>query len=277
MFANRLTAFVVAAFCALPLSAYASPHHARNAGCQPMRTTFSSASDISEGGNTPFIMKTDSDSYALTSEGLELYLRKPDGPVTATKGVNDKLGLNSAVNSTFELSYGKVSYEVSAPVGRGRGGIITAIILMGDSHDEIDIELLSGDPSHWQTNAFAPAESDTQPLYGVQSSIEEVPRCKNYWETPSIGERHIYTIDWNAERIVWGIDGKDVRTLTAKDAVIDGISRYPVKPMRVQMGVWDGSSPEGTSEWALGPVNWRQQPERLTATIHSVTIECPSN
>lgn len=121
-------------------------------------------------------------------------------------------------------SYGKVTFEVSSPVV---AGVVTAVILIGkhahsisghkpqpshpfiaDEHDEIDIEMLGGDPSHWQTNVFVPAPKDKEPLYGVFGSIEDVPGAK-----PSIQDFHQYTIDWDAKKIEWSVDGKTVRTL----------------------------------------------------------------
>ena len=55
---------------------------------------------------------------------------------------------------------------------------------------------------------FVPAPKDKQPLYGVFSSIEDVPGTD-----PSIHDFHQYGIDWNAKRIEWSVDGKTVRTL----------------------------------------------------------------
>lgn len=45
--------------------------------------------------------------------------------------------------------------------------------------------------------------------------------------------------------------------------------------MRLQMGIWDASYPAGTAKWAGGPVDWSSAPERITAIVKSVTVECP--
>ena len=74
--------------------------------------------------------------------------------------------------------------------------------------DEIDIELVGGDPKHWQTNVFAPAAHEDQPLYGTLSSVENYPL-----NTKSVNAMHYYSIDWSPERIVWSVDGVEVRTL----------------------------------------------------------------
>lgn len=108
-------------------------------------------------------------------------------------------------------------------------GVVTAVILIGSflallqplparltfsiahERDEIDIELLGGDPAHWQTNVFAPSPRDTQPLWGVFGSVEDVPA--GTMSDASIHDFHKYSIDWSADRIVWAVDGKTVRTL----------------------------------------------------------------
>jgi len=87
------------------------------------------------------------------------------------------------------------------------------VILTGDQLDEIDIELLGGDEKHWQTNVFAPSRRDPKRHYGVFSAIDKVPASSD--ESPTIEDYHTYSIDWNKERIIWSIDGKTMRTLSA--------------------------------------------------------------
>lgn len=76
-----------------------------------------------------------------------------------------------------------------------------------EESDEIDIELVGGDPTSWQTNIFAPAPQDKEPLWGVFGTIEDL------LHPSKIDEFHKYMIDWNEERIIWSVDGKVVRTL----------------------------------------------------------------
>ena len=125
--------------------------------------------------------------------------------------------------------HGKVTFEVIAPTV---AGVVTAVILIGnlkkekffssirllmlyqrpsaDEHDELDVELLGADPKHWQTNVYAPSPSDTKPLWGVFGSVEDFPSTFR----ASVGDRHLYTIDWSAERVQWSVDGHVLRTLT---------------------------------------------------------------
>lgn len=76
-----------------------------------------------------------------------------------------------------------------------------------DDHDEIDVELLGGDPRHWQSNIFTTNPHDKEPLWGVFGEIE------NYPKKGTVDETHSYTIDWDEERIIWSVDGTAVRTL----------------------------------------------------------------
>lgn len=82
---------------------------------------------------------------------------------------------------------------------------------VADQGDEVDVELLGGDPAHWQTNVYAPSPRDKGPLWGVFGEIEDYP-------TGSVKQDHKYTVDWNAERIVWSVDGQAVRTVTKSES-----------------------------------------------------------
>jgi len=236
--------------------------------CQPFHTTFppgSVAGDSNTPSSAPFVAISPQGSYNLGNDGLELYLKKPPGEVTTRKGVNDNTADGATVNSTFTLLYGKVTYEVAAPLV---AGVVTAVILIADERDEIDIELLGGDPSHWQTNVFAPSPHDSRPLYGVFSSIENEPHGT------SISDLHSYSIDWDPKRIIWSIDGKAVRTLTIEQTLKDGSHHYPSHSARIQLGIWDASSPSGTAAWAKGPIDWKTAPKKMMAVVKGVAVEC---
>ncbi|KAI0689494.1 concanavalin A-like lectin/glucanase [Cytidiella melzeri] len=235
--------------------------------CQPFHATFKH-SDVSNNPNavTPFVAVSPQSSYSVDSGGLALYLEKPEKPVKTKDGVNDIVAEGATINSTFTVLYGKVSFEVSAPT---EPGVVTAAILIANQHDEIDIELLGGDPRHWQSNIFTTSPKDQQPLWGVFGEIEDLPKNSD------IDSTHNYTIDWNEERIVWSVDGSVVRTLHKSQTNINGTYHFPSHAARVQLGIWDASNPSGTSEWARGPINWSSAPHKMAATFRSVTVACP--
>lgn len=130
-------------------------------------------------------------------------------------------------------------------------------------------------------------------MYGVFSSRENIPSPDH-----TIAQLHSYGIDWSMDRIVWSVDGKDVRTLTksegpplqttlektliirhpfSEQTLKDGTWHYPSHPARVQLGIWDASNPVGTAEWARGPIEWKDAPQKVKALIKSVTVECPGS
>ncbi|KAF7790187.1 hypothetical protein EIP86_001139 [Pleurotus ostreatoroseus] len=233
--------------------------------CTPFHSKFP-ASDVSSSENyAPFVVVSPPGSYSVDETGLQLYLKKPVGKITTKDGVNNVVADGATVNSTFTMLYGKVTFEVTAPKV---AGVVTAAILIANEHDEIDVELLGGDPDHWQTNIFAPNPKDTQPLWGVFGEIEDLH------PDTSIVETHNYTIDWDSERIKWDVDGSVVRTIKKSDTKINGTLHYPSHPTRIQLGIWDASNPVGTSEWAKGPIDWDSAPSRMSATFKSVTVKC---
>ncbi|KAI0703930.1 glycoside hydrolase [Earliella scabrosa] len=207
------------------------------------------------------------DSYSLDADGLKLFLDKPAGRINTKGNVNDKVAEGATFNSTFTVRYGKVTYTMSGPAVPG---VVTAAILIAPERDEIDIELLGGDPAHWQTNVFAPAPHETQPLYSAFSSVEDYPH-----KPKSVANTHAYEIDWSPERIVWSVDGAEVRTLEKGDTSKNGALHYPTHVSRLQFGIWDASSPAGTSEWARGPIDWNKAPRRMSAVFESIQVECP--
>ena len=205
--------------------------------CTPIKTDFRSSTSSSLPSS--FKAVSASDSFSLTKDGLELYLKRPKGEIKQTGSVNSELAVGATINSTFAylcvlpilcflfyifmvyFSYGKVTFDISAPTLKG---VVTAVINIGGTSssihysplalipldietalDEVDIEILGSDSHHWQTNVFVPSEEDSDPHYGELSSIEPL--------SDTISKSHKYTIDWSAERITWSVDGKLSRTL----------------------------------------------------------------
>ncbi|PCH44069.1 glycoside hydrolase family 16 protein [Wolfiporia cocos MD-104 SS10] len=233
--------------------------------CQPFQSNFASI-DVSNTPVTPFQAISPPDSYSVTANGLELFLTRPKGRITTKDGVNNKIAQGATVNSTFTLLYGRVTFTLYGPT---IPGVVTAAILIADQHDEIDVELLGGDPTHWQTNVYAPSPKDSQPLWGVFGEIED------YTKGGTVSQAHEYTVDWNEERIVWSVDGVVMRTLKKDQTQENGAIHFPSHPSRIQLGIWDASAPAGTAQWAKGPIDWNTAPSKTTATFKSITVECP--
>ncbi|KAH9926330.1 glycoside hydrolase [Epithele typhae] len=245
-----------------------SVHHSRASGssCMPTSWFFSDSTPTHDflGAWQPL---DSPNSYAFGPDGLSLFLDKPGGKIATEGNTNSRVAEGSTFNSTFTIRYGKVTYVLSGP---DVAGVVTAAILLADQRDEIDVELVGGDPKHWQTNVFAPVSSADEPLYGTFGSVQSYPR-----DTKNVQATHSYTIDWSPKRIIWSVDGVEVRTLTQEDTKKDGLFHYPSHPSHLQFGIWDASSPTGTSEWARGPIDWNRAPSRMRAVFESVHVECP--
>ncbi|KAE9406256.1 concanavalin A-like lectin/glucanase [Gymnopus androsaceus JB14] len=260
-----------------PRNALLSPH------CEPYSTTFSDPSMVSN-ANDPnsaasrFVALSPPDTYAITSDGLQLYLKRPEGEVSSDKdGVNNKLGEGATINSTFYADCGKATFEFS--VSKCVPGVVGATIMIDATEDcprgdvcadEIDVEVVGKDPAQWQSNVFAPSKADPEPHFGHFSETH------NFNQNPSFRSLHKYSIEWNSEKINWYLDGQDTpaRTLLRKNTYIDGVEHFPTHPLRMQMGIWDGSGAHGTSSWSGGPIDWNSAPERIVMTLRSVTLDC---
>ncbi|KAJ7334087.1 glycoside hydrolase family 16 protein [Mycena albidolilacea] len=234
--------------------------------CEEYHVTFDGSELASESFDSHFITISPAKSYALTNNGLEIYLHKPEGHVTTSNGTNDKLGDGATIHSTFTLFHGKVTFKIESPA---LPGAIVAVILIGDtSNDEIDIEYICSEPHTWQTNVFVTDPREPEPEYGVFSTKENVD---------SITVLHEYSIEVTSESISWSLDRNVVRRLLKSECTRNGFSHYPSHSMRLQIGIWDASEHAGTAEWAGGPINWKKEPaDKVMATIKSINVECSS-
>ncbi|KAG2217032.1 hypothetical protein INT45_003988 [Circinella minor] len=223
--------------------------------------------------NTDFTLSTEGwsventiqDTYDVTDGGIQMNLVPPRQFVRMHDAknlpYNQFEGRGPTFNASTYMHYGRVSATIkSANVG----GAITAIILIGDGGDEIDIELLGGDPNHAQTNYFYGHEV----LYTVNGGYHEVQG------RPVFDDYHTYTIDWSPERIQWFIDGNHVRTKEKQETCNPaGECKFPSEPARIQIGLWDGSIESGTAQWSRGPIEW-QQHDVISAYIKKVESQC---
>jgi len=167
------------------------------------------------------------------------------------------------VISTKYIFFGKVTAEVRSSPGTG---IVSSFILESDDLDEIDWEWLGSDNDHVQTNFFGKGDITT---YDRGLTVAADKPIDNF---------HTYTIDWNADRIVWSVNNVVLRTLTYNDPTAHEGTRYPQTPMKIKMGSWigcvDASDPKkkGTCEWAGGQAVFDDS-TKYQMFVKSVTIE----
>ncbi|KAG0744437.1 hypothetical protein G6F16_004368 [Rhizopus arrhizus] len=204
----------------------------------------------------------------FTAEGLKLTLYPPEKYVPAKNASQDGLPYNKytspyAPNFQFEnlIQYGRVSFELKTA---GAPGVVTAAILMSPGGDEIDFEMLGGDPKKVQTNYFYGKNI----VYGVNGG--------NHDSEDTTSGFHTYTIDWSPTEIKYLIDNKEIRKVRKADTCKRATCEYPTEASAIQIGIWDASNPSDTAEWAKGPVDWKKY-KSISAIIKSVKIECGSN
>ncbi|KAJ3119796.1 hypothetical protein HK098_005129 [Nowakowskiella sp. JEL0407] len=181
--------------------------------------------------------------------GIYMQLRRPEG---------NNPGVGVRISSTAYLPYGKLSASVQQS---GVPGAVTSFITMADGKDEIDWEWTGDKQMTAQSNYFTSKRN-----YG---------KGQNHNMTSStVTTAHVYGVDWNADRIIWTIDGAVVRTVTK----VSDPQNFPTDPSRVQIGIWDGgaSDSDGTSQWAGGRINWGTR-DSVFAGVNWVKIQCPGD
>ncbi|POS87219.1 hypothetical protein EPUL_002403 [Erysiphe pulchra] len=163
---------------------------------------------------------------------------------------------------TKHIMFGRVEMVTKSSPGTG---IISSFVLLSQDLDEIDWEWLGGDNNNVQTNFFGKGDTssyDRGATLPVQTPIDTF---------------HKYSIDWTAERIIWEIDDKPIRTVNFNDPLTKGGSIYPQTPMKVKIGNWigclDASNPQtsGTCQWAGGQVDLTKGPFIMSVKSIKVT------
>lgn len=149
------------------------------------------------------------------------------------------------LTSIFYIMFGRVEVTMKAAPG---AGIVSSLVLLSDTLDEIDFEWLGADSTEVQTNYFSKGQTTTY----NRGQFNPAPNNQAEFIT--------YAIDWTADRIIWYVGGTVVRTL--KYAEANG--QYPQTPMQIKFGAWSGGDPSnnapGTVEWARGPTDYSKGP-----------------
>lgn len=178
--------------------------------CPPNPALGKSASfDFTQGESKDFVATGGEPSY--DGNGVSLTVGKSGDAPTLT--------------SNFYIMFGHVEFVIKTAPGTG---IVSSAVLQSDDLDEIDWEWLGGDDSQVQSNYFSKGRTTTY-------DREQYHADPNHSAT-----FHTYTVDWNADRIIWSIDGTDVRTLTPDESQ----DQYPQTPMQVKVGSWAGGDPK---------------------------------
>ncbi|CZT23245.1 related to cell wall glucanase [Ramularia collo-cygni] len=153
--------------------------------------------------------------------------------------------------STFFIFWGVVEFIMKASPGTG---LISTVILLSQDLDEIDWEVKGSNTTTVSNNYYGWGNLDQM--------FSEYPAVDGPQQ-----DFHNYTIDWNAERILFYLNNALVRTVNAAEPGL-----YPQTPSRVQFGTWCGgcSKNQGTVDWAGGKPDWSGAP--YTMTVKSLRV-----
>ncbi|CAN8100711.1 unnamed protein product [Discula destructiva] len=165
------------------------------------------------------------------------------------------------IRSNFYIFGGRVELWLKTAPGQG---IISSVMLLSDTLDEIDLEWLGGNETAVQTNFFGKGVNN----YTWQSDFVVSGGPQN--------DYHNYTIDWKEESLDWYIDGAHVRSLTPEQA--NNTYSYPQTPCRIYIGPWAGGDPDnapGTIAWAGGETDYDDGP--FTMAMQSISVTDYSN
>jgi GR25 family glycosyltransferase involved in LPS biosynthesis len=134
---------------------------------------------------------------------------------------------SGAFASKGEFLHGR--FEVELMAARG-GGVVTGFFLhRGSPRQEIDIELLGGDPRTMLVNVYFNAgDAGTVADFGYRGSPIRIDLGFDCTE-----QFHHYVIEWTPQRIAWAVDGLIVHSRASWDP-----TPIPHLPMRVHGNVW---------------------------------------
>ncbi|CAP69281.1 uncharacterized protein PODANS_1_9470, partial [Podospora anserina S mat+] len=157
--------------------------------------------DFRRGSVDSFIASGGAPSYS--SDGVTFSVSRP--------------GEAPQLSSLFYIMFGRVEVTMKAAPG---AGIVSSLVLLSDTLDEIDFEWLGADDSEVQTNYFSKGQTTTY----NRGQFNPAPNNQ--------GEFITYIIDWTPQRIQWYVGGTLVRTLGYDEAE----GQFPQTPMQVKFG-----------------------------------------
>ena len=140
---------------------------------------------------------------------------------------------SGALASTRHFGHGRFEAEIKAAAGTG---LITGFFLhRSGPRQEIDIELLGGDPRRMLVNVyFNPGEEGSSFSFGYRGTP-----CYVDLGFDSTLDFHLYSIDWRPDRITWSVDGMVVHERASWDP-----TPIPHLPMRLHANLWAPKSKE---------------------------------
>ncbi|WP_268990230.1 family 16 glycosylhydrolase [Dyella monticola] len=146
---------------------------------------------------------------------------------------NGKRYRSGAFASVEVFEHGRFEAEIKAASGPG---LVTGFFLhRSQPRQEIDIELMGGDPTGMLVNVyFNPGDDGATMAYGYRGAPYRIELGFD-----ATLEVHHYSIDWRPGYIAWSVDGKVVHKRAGWDP-----TPLPHLPMRVHANLWAPRSEE---------------------------------
>ncbi len=177
-------------------------------------------------------------------------------PQTGAAFTINKQGESPTIRSKFFMFFGRTEIWMKPSQGTG---VISSIMFLSETLDEIDWEFFGSNKTHGQSNYFGKGDPDYH-----NAGYHVVPGGVQ-------AAYHNFTTDWTKDYLDFYIDGNKVRRILPKDA--DGGNKYPQTPMILSIGIWAGGDPnlpKGTREWAGGDTDYSKGP--YTMFVKSVSV-----
>jgi hypothetical protein len=199
--------------------------------------------------------------------GVELTIRESTSPTTNPYAPR--------MSTTRLMLYGRVTAVLRAPPVHG---VVTTFITMGphlpdeeldltwadkQGGDEIDWEIVGGDPENAQTNIFYRGIRE----FAVRGGYHPVPG------TVAIPQK--YTIDWKHDHIIFSLNDTVQRIYHRNSSEADSYHTpnrrfFPDRAGKVQFAVWS----ERTNAWAGGSPIWPNSTQSASAFFEYIDIQC---
>ncbi len=143
------------------------------------------------------------------------------------------------IQSMGRFGYGAYEARFRTDEGSGLNSAFFTYIgeVHGESHDEIDFEILTANPLEVTVNTFV----DGEPMHGAEGPL---PRPSNEYF-------HVYSFIWEPERIRWYVDGSLIHSV--EDETLPSINQ------KIYFSVWGSDT---LSDW-MGTFDHPTRPVRM--------------